>query len=236
MSPRALLAAVAVLFGCSSETNVLPVAEPDTAIEQDSSGAETAVEDTRPDIVLDSGCPAPAKITPSDLPSTYFPAERVNLNYTVDGDTAHFFFASGEKVVRFLYVDTEETSGAEKTAFGEASKVAVDGFLKAATEILVAPRKTSTGAPDLDPYGRTLALVFVDGELLETRIIRGGWSVYFAAFKCAPSPIHEALLYAEAEANANDRGIWAPGHPKDYRPELERWSCRPNPFTSPYCK
>lgn len=236
MPSRALLAFFAVLFGCSSEQSVVPTAEPDTSIAEDSAPSEVAVEDTRPDIVLDSGCPAPAKITPSDVPSTYFPAERVNLNYTVDGDTAHFFFASGEKVVRFLYVDTEETSGAERTVFGEQSKVAIDGFLKAAKEIQVAPRKTSTGAPDLDPYGRTLGLVFVDGELLETRIIREGWSVYFAAFKCAPSPIHEALLYAEAEANANDRGIWAPGHPKDYRPELARWSCRPNPFTSPYCR
>ncbi len=235
MPSRFLFAAVLALFGCSSEQAVLPASEADAAVADDAAG-ETAVADAVPDVVLDSGCPAPAKITPSDVPSNYFPVERVNLNYTVDGDTAHFYFASGEKTVRYLYVDTEETSGPEHSAFGDQSKLVMDGYLRAATEIMVAVRKTKSGTPDLDPYGRTLGLVFVDGELLETRIIREGWSAYFASFGCAPSPIHEALLYAEAEAYANQRGIWAPGHPKDYRPELARWSCRPNPYTTPYCK
>jgi len=229
----ALLACVAL--GCSSQQAPIPAAEPDTAVApEDTGAAEDAAPDTR--VPADSGCPAPAVITPADLPSNYQRAERANLNYVVDGDTAHFFLASGEKVIRFLYLDTEETTGAEKTAFGEASKVAVDGYLRAAKEIMVAPRLRSSGAIDTDPYGRTLGLIFVDGELLETRIIREGWSVYFASFGCAAAPLHNAFVYAEAEAYANKLGIWEPGHPKDYRPELARWSCRPNPYTTTYCK
>ena len=222
-----------LVSGCSSEPNPNVAGEPDTAIVVDDTGVADAPDTAMP---ADSGCPAPAKITPADVPANYQPAERVNLNYTVDGDTAHFFFASGEKIVRFLYVDTEETSGAEKTEFGSLSKAAIDGYLKAAKEIMVAPRLKSSGAPDLDPYGRTLALVFVDGELLETRMIREGWSVYFASFGCAPAPMHAAFIDAEAEAYANHRGVWEPGHPKDYRPELAKWTCRPNPYLTSYCK
>jgi endonuclease YncB( thermonuclease family) len=74
--------------------------------------------------------------------------------------------------------------------------------------------------------------VFVDGELLQTRIVREGYSAYHTLFGCARSPVHEALLYAEAEAWTARRGIWAPGHPTDYRPVLEDWvgrrTCRPN--------
>jgi hypothetical protein len=60
----------------------------------------------------------------------------------------------------------EETSGAEATAFGTVSKKGIDDWLRAAKEIMVAPRQGKTaGMPDLDPYMRWLALVFVDGEL-----------------------------------------------------------------------
>jgi len=231
MDLRIALALCVAFIGCSSEQSPIPAGEPETSVEESS-----VAEDTTADALADSGCPAPAIITPSELPTNYQAAERANLNYTVDGDTAHFYLTAGEKIVRFLYLDTEETSGAERTEFGAQTKAAVDGYLKAAKEIMVAPRLSKTGAVDLDPYGRTLALVFVDGELLQTRIIREGYSVYFASFGCAAAPLHNAFVHAEAEANANDRGIWAPGHPKDYRPELAKWTCRPNPFTTTYCK
>ena len=94
--------------------------------------------------------------------------------------------------------------------------------------------------PDLDPFDRWLGLVFVDGELFETRLVREGLSAYFTEFGCAPEPLHTALLLAEAEARANRRGIWAPGHPTDYAAVFSRWfgssRCRPNPFRNqPYC-
>lgn len=230
------------MVGCSSEPLVTPSVE-DADVEADSAaGSDSVPSDSAVDTFVplaDSGCPAPATITPAQVPAGYQAAERVNLNYTVDGDTAHFFFKSGEHIVRFLYVNTEETSGADKTAFGAVSKAAVEGWLKGAKEIMVAPR-LEKGLPETDPYGRWLALVFVDNDLLQTRIIREGHSAYYTVYGCAPAPLHAAFVNAEAEANANDRGIWAPGHPTDYRKVLADWMgtnrCRPNPFETPYCK
>lgn len=230
------LGAALLFLGCATEPGQSPGTD-DTGVATD-----TSVADVRNDAPLaDSGCPAPAKITTAQLPVGYLAPERVNLNYTVDGDTAHFYFKSGEHIVRFLYVNTEESSGADATAFGTATKKAMDGWLRAATEIVVAPRQGKTaGSPDLDPYMRWLGLVFVDGELLQTRIMREGYGAYYSAYGCAPAPLHEAFIHAEAEANANDRGIWAPGHPTDYRKVLADWMgtnrCRPNPFEGPYCK
>lgn len=243
-SVRVSSALLVLCLGCSSEPATTPASE-DSAVDLDtgtvaSDGSTEAAPDAAADVPLaDSGCPAPAKITPAEVPTGYMPAERVNLNYTVDGDTAHFYFSAGEFVVRFLYVNTEETSGADKTAFGAVSKAAIDGWLKGATEIKVATR-LDKGMPDLDPYMRRLALVFVDGELLQTRILREGHSAYYTQYGCAPAPLHDAFVRAEAEANANDRGIWKAGHPTDYNKVLADWMgtnrCRPNPFTAPYCK
>lgn len=239
-------AAVLLVLGCATDPATTPGVGTDTGetTDPDTSVTDSMVvaTDTRMDAPLaDSGCPAPQTITTKDIPAGYLPVERVNLNYTVDGDTAHFYFASGEHIVRFLYVNTEESSGAETTAFGTATKKVMVDWLSAAKEINVAIRQGKTaGTPDLDPYGRWLGLVFVEGELLQTKIIRQGYSAYYTVFGCAPAPLHNAFVDAEAEAYANQRGIWEPGHPTDYRKVLADWigtnKCRPNPYEGPYCK
>lgn len=192
-----------------------------------------------------SSCPPPPRVTPADLMGRgYLAPAVVTYLRTVDGDTAHFGFpGTGDRTVRFLFVNTEETRGAEMTAFGVATSNVVQGYLRAARETVVVVREEPSrpGTPDLDPFGRWLALIFLDGELLQTRIIREGLSAYYTQFGCAPGPVHTALLYAEAEANAARLGIWAEGHPTDYRPVLETWirggrNCRPNPFLGPYCR
>jgi endonuclease YncB( thermonuclease family) len=188
-----------------------------------------------------SGCPAPPVVTPANMPpDRYFPAEQARLIRTVDGDTAHFEIPSGEVTVRFLWVNTEETHGAETTAFGSVAADTVKRWLEAAQSIQVAPGKTSRGQIQRDPYDRMLALIFVDGTLLQSRMTEEGISAYYTEFGCPPSPIHESLLYGEADARANKRGIWAPGHPTDYSRVLRSWigndHCRPNPYVEPYCR
>lgn len=197
-------------------------------------------EDLAPPI-KPSGCPAPGAVHPADLKTGFLPAEGVFYSRTVDGDTAHFIFKSGEKVVRFLWVDTEEKGGTGATAFGAATVPVIEGWIAATKIVTVSIEEDaqSPGQPALDAFGRTLGVVFLDGELLQTRIVREGWSAYYTQFGCAPPPIHEALLYAEAEARANERGIWQKGHPTNYRDVFERWlrgTCRPNPYEEAYCK
>lgn len=193
---------------------------------------------------VDSGCPAPPRITIDNVPSDYLPPQRVTYIRGVDGDTAHFAFpVVGETTVRFLWVNTEESHGADTTAFGVRTAAEVARIMETGTVFHVAPHRRTAGSnlPQLDPYMRTLALVFMDGELLQTRLVREGWSAYYTDFGCPVPPIHQSLLYAEAEARANQRGIWAPGHPTNYREVFSRWiptrnPCRPNPFLGQrYC-
>ncbi len=192
----------------------------------------------------DSGCPPSRAIAPGEVPKGYLPARKVTLARAVDGDTANFNFpdGGGEQTSRFLYVNTEESSGADATDFGVKAKGVVEAYLKAAKEIVVLVREDTAkpGKPDLDPYNRWLSLVFIDGDLFETRLVREGWSPYYTVFGCAPEPLHSVLLHAEAEANASDRGIWASAHPTSYAVTASAWlgrsGCRPNPFLAPYCK
>lgn len=195
-------------------------------------------------MLVDSGCPAPVRVTLDDVPADYLPPQRVTYIRGVDGDTAHFAFPIvGETTVRFLWVNTEESHGPETTVFGVRTAAEVARIMGEGTVFHVAPHRRSAGSnlPQLDPFMRTLALVFMDGELLQTRIVREGWSAYYTDFGCPTAPVHASLLYAEAEARANQRGIWAPRHPTNYREVFSRWiptrgACRPNPFLGQrYC-
>lgn len=193
---------------------------------------------------FDSGCPAPQRITPQQLPAGFLAPRTVTLQGTVDGDTAHFSWpVTGRITVRFLWANTEESMGAETTAFGTYTTAQVGQMLRAAREIVVVQQQHATrpGQPAVDQFGRSLAVVFVDGDLFETRLVREGWTAYYTDFNCAPEPLHSVLLSAEAEARAAMRGIWRPGHPTDYAAVFARWiplrnACRPNPFRNqPYC-
>jgi len=210
----------------------------DSASTVDASSPMQDVVSERP--FVPSGCPAPATITASMSITGFLPAVSVDFVRTVDGDTAHFMVNGTETVVRFIYINAEETHGAETTAFGLATVPIVDRMLRSST-LKIAPQRASNGQPMTDTYGRTLALVFANEELVQTRIVREGLSAYYTQFGCAPAPVHLSLLYAEAEARANQRGIWEPGHPTDYAMVLAQWigrsRCRPNPFMGqPYCR
>jgi endonuclease YncB( thermonuclease family) len=206
--------------------------------------ADGGVTDAPSDVTrADSGCPAPARITPEMVPADYLPAQRVTYLRSTDGDTAHFAFPIvGDTTVRFLWVNSEESSGDERTAFGTRTSQEVARIMAAGTMFQVARHRASAGSsePELDQFGRTLALVFMDGELFQTRLVREGWTAYYTAFGCPTAPLHQTLLLAEAEARANRLGIWAPNHPTNYATVFAQWigtrGCRPNPFRNqPYC-
>lgn len=241
------IAAFAACSACDSNTisDVLPDAEangpPDSGVvPRDAGELEDAGGNL--DAAVIAQCPPPAVLTPAEVPGGYLAAEVVGYRSTTDGDTAHFIFdTEGEQIIRLLYVNTEESHGSATTAFGEATEDLVRGWNAAAREIVVAVREEprSPGQPDLDPYDRWLGLVFLDGVLLETRLIQEGLSAYYTKFGCAPEPLHTAFVNAESEARENHRGIWREGHPTDYEPIIEDWipsnDCRPNPFVEPYC-
>jgi endonuclease YncB( thermonuclease family) len=257
-SPRlhalALVASsIAALAGCGDPTvtfNPLPPSDASTPRDATSAtDATDAATDAARDVpFIDSGCPAPARVTPETPLSAnnYLAPITVRFVRPVDGDTAHFIFPiMGEQTVRFLFVNTEESTGdaSRITAFGTLTSHTVGPILQSGREfkIILQADPNALTQPNHDPYMRLLGLVYMDGELFQTRLVREGWSAYYTQFGCAPEPAHTALVLAEAEARANQRGIWQPGHPTDYRPVLQGWigsnRCRPNPFRGdPYCR
>ncbi len=170
-------------------------------------------------------------------------AKSVTLLRGVDGDTAHFSVDGTDTKVRFLWVDTEEVHGPRATLFGTTVAHTVTAWIVGAKTLHLRRQLDHIGRPHLDAYGRTLALVFVDGELVQIRMVREGLSPYYTKFGCAPVPLHQALLWSEAQARDQRRGVWAEHHPTDYRAESLRWlgkprahgRCRPDPFTEPPC-
>ncbi len=252
MIHRLSLVLLLVATGCGA-INSVPVTDASTAtdtatLDARADGATDAGVDAPrdmnvPEVVADSGCPAPRTLTPADLPATGFLAPiRARFIRAVDGDTAHFAIPiTGEVDVRFLWVNTEESHGTETTAFGVATANWATATMPTVGEYTLVFQASTTAPtqPALDMYGRRLGLVFADNALWQTRLVRDGWTAYYTDFGCAPEPIHTTLLNAEAEARANRRGIWAPGHPTDYAAVFTRWisnRCRPNPFRNQaYC-
>jgi endonuclease YncB( thermonuclease family) len=232
-----------LLAGCYRSSGPPDAGPAPDASARDAARADAAAPDldAAVDAAPQSECPPPPTVTPdTELPGYLAPVV-VGYVRTVDGDTAHLRFESGDQTLRFLYVNTEEIHGEEATEFGEETARIVRGILEGATEIVAEVRESAwaAGQPDLDPYDRWLSLVFVDGELLQTRIVREGLSAYYTKYGCAPEPVHSSLLWAEAEANALDRGVWAPGHPSDTLRAVTDWigrdHCRPDPSVEPYC-
>lgn len=251
---RIVLAAVALTLGawaCRDEpvdTTPIPPPETDAALPTSTSDAEPtppppADASRAPDAARgDGSCPAPVPFGTSNVPAGYLPAVEVGIVSIADGDSGRYDFPTArDQGVRMLYVNTEESFGDETTPFGVASKATVIGWIRAARSVKIAVRESSPGSgrPDLDPYDRWLSLVFLDGELLQSRIVREGLSAYYTLFGCAPPALHENLLHSEAAANAAKVGIWGPGQHNDYRVVLGQWigsrTCRPNPFLGPYC-
>lgn len=222
-----------VLAACDDAMLELPPAPPN-----DTGTLDGSAFDAGGDALVPSGCPAPVPIPPSNV-AGFRPTELVTLARTTDGDTATFKRSGGAEVtIRFLFVNTEESFGAETTEWGKVVKDVVGRYIEGARQLNIAIR-LKNGADDIDPFGRTLGLVFVDGELFQSRIVREGLSPYYTAFGCASDPVHTNLLHSEAEARANQRGVWNPSHPTDYRAVMKDWignrTCRNNPYERAYC-
>jgi micrococcal nuclease len=146
----------------------------------------------------------------------------VEVVRAVDGDTLKVRFpeatddADGEVNLRVLALDTEESRAGgnkPKTPWGVAAKEFVAEW--------VPPESTVTVEfPGTEPieeclrryrgnYGRPLVYVHVDGEDLQERLIREGYSPYFTKYGYAAFESHHRhYTAAEREAQAENRGVW----------------------------
>ena len=130
----------------------------------------------------------------------------VTLAKCVDGDTAQFNINNEKKRTRFLAINTPEsvhpTKGNE--IYGkDASTYTCEKLTNAKKIVLEFDEK----ADQTDKYGRVLAWVFVDGELLQKDLIKNGYAevaYLYGKYK------YVSLLQEEEQKEKNEKkGIWS---------------------------
>ncbi len=109
----------------------------------------------------------------------------------VDGDT--FFLKSNHQTVRLFGLDAPEL----QNCYGLESMQRLDELLK--------KRKVQLREPLADHFGRIVALVYVDGKLINEILIREG----FAAYRSEPGSGKELMKSAHEYAKANKIGIYS---------------------------
>ncbi|MBQ8871838.1 MAG: thermonuclease family protein [Bacilli bacterium] len=149
------------------------------------------------------------------FPISVFAKEEVTLAKCVDGDTANFNL-NGEVIkARFLAIDTPESTK-EKEPYGkEASNYTCETLTKAKKiEIEYDPDSDKT-----DKYSRHLVWVFVDGELLQEKILAKGLAE--VAYLYGDYKYTEDLQKVEAKAKEKKLNIWSGEIPEDFT-EVEK--------------
>jgi len=143
----------------------------------------------------------------SDQPAVVAPGpalQGVVVRRVIDGDTVKL---EDDTVVRYIGVDTPEVRRRKAQRWIKEP----EPFAEAATEAnrrLVEGRVVSIEA-DVQPrdrYGRTLAYVYVDGEMVNERLIRDGLAKLMTI---PPNVRHvDRLRAAQEEARQAKRGLW----------------------------
>ncbi|KXH86890.1 thermonuclease family protein [Sporosarcina sp. HYO08] len=128
----------------------------------------------------------------------------VELVKTIDGDTIKIKYEGKEQNVRYLLIDTPETSHPRlgKQPFGEEAKKRNSEILnsgKLEIEFDIGER--------IDKYGRLLAYIYVDGESVQEKLIEEGLAR--VAYVYPPNTRYlDEFEKAQARAKKAGVGIW----------------------------
>lgn len=100
---------------------------------------------------------------------------KVKLKKCVDGDTARFMIGNEIKSTRFLAINTPEVKHG-KTKAQPYGKEASDYTCKRLKNAKKIELEYDDNSSKTDKYGRVLAWVFVDGELLQNELVKNGYA------------------------------------------------------------
>jgi endonuclease YncB( thermonuclease family) len=134
---------------------------------------------------------------------------RVYYSHVYDGDTAYFTPGFlGDDRVRFIGVDTPELSGGTQTAYDARNFVI--GRLSGASVIYL---QHDPRSGNRDTYERNLALIWVDGVLLNWELVKRGYSQNnyqdeTEALVFSGVSLSRWMTNAEIEAKAKRLGVW----------------------------
>jgi micrococcal nuclease len=148
-------------------------------------------------VLLAGACAAQgplARDTPGTVPA--------RVTRVVDGDTLHVELGGRDVTIRLIGIDTPEVEGpfTERACFGQAAS-------RYAHELLDGQEvRLGFDVERLDPFDRTLAYVWLAGELVNERIVADGYAVV-ATFPPNVKYV-DRFLAAEQLAREQGRGLW----------------------------
>jgi micrococcal nuclease len=142
--------------------------------------------------------PAPSGPTPS----AGFTRTNARVTRIVDGDTIEVRFRGSLLTIRLIGIDTPETFGADGSPQCYAAQATAF-----TTEHLSGQRvRLEFDVERIDPFGRTLAYVWLGDELFNEILVREGYA-FVTTF---PPNVRyvDRFLAAQREARAEGRGVW----------------------------
>ena len=148
-----------------------------------------------------------------DIPSCYIKPINTFLEVVfskcIDGDTAKLMVNGEEKTVRFLAINTPEVASnlKEEEPFGKEASNYTCNSLKKANRITL---EFDSNSEKEDKYGRILAFIYVDDELLEAKLIENGLAKVDYIY--GDYAHVDDLRKLENTARENKIGIWSESH------------------------
>jgi micrococcal nuclease len=149
------------------------------------------------------------------LISTVCSAWQQRVTRVVDGDTIKVKDATGELTIRLVGIDAPEVSHKKRESgqpFSQQSTKYLAG--------MVLNKSVSIKEYGYDRYGRTLAVVFLDGKNVNLEMVKAGFAEVYRGEHAKgfdPGP----YLEAEKKARAERKGMWVQGDkyvsPRDWR-------------------
>lgn len=128
---------------------------------------------------------------------------KATLSKCVDGDTAWFLIDGENTKMRFLAIDTPESTNKIEEYGKEASEYTCSML----TNAKVIEIEYDENASGTDKYGRDLGWIFVDEELLQKKIIESGLGKI--AYLYDDYKYTSILEEAESQAKENKVGMWS---------------------------
>ncbi len=127
--------------------------------------------------------------------------ERVSVTLVncIDGDTAKINYNGDIVNLRFLAINTKEI-GKNEEPYGREASIYTCNMLKNAKKIELEFDKSSD---KYDKYGRVLAWIFIDNELLQLNLVKNG----YAEVKYIYGDYKYLSILKEAEGHARVKGL-----------------------------
>lgn len=133
------------------------------------------------------------------------PKQTVSYHRTIDGDTIELVISGKVEKVRLLLIDTPEkaSSNTKEQPYAQEAKKRTEELLTQSKDISISFEKTQR----TDKYGRILAYVFIDGELVQDILVREGYA-RVAYFK-GKELYYMQLRSSEEQAQTQRLVIWS---------------------------